>query len=105
MFLADLGATVIKVERPESGGDTRAWGPPYVGSYSTYFTSVNRNKRGVDVFDYLVDTVQRRTSPGDHVPAPQCDVAGPDTGSPDRRLGSARRREARSFPVPPVPGR
>ena len=42
MFLADLGATVIKVERPEVGDDTRAWGPPYVGSSSTYFSSVNR---------------------------------------------------------------
>ena len=47
MFLADLGATVIKVERPEAGDDTRAWGPPYVGSASTYYTSVNRNKRSV----------------------------------------------------------
>jgi len=47
MFLADLGATVIKVERPGSGDDTRAWGPPYVDGTSTYFTSVNRNKRSV----------------------------------------------------------
>jgi crotonobetainyl-CoA:carnitine CoA-transferase CaiB-like acyl-CoA transferase len=47
MFLADLGATVIKVERPGVGDDTRAWGPPYVGSSSTYFSSVNRNKLSV----------------------------------------------------------
>ncbi len=47
MFLADLGATVIKVERPGSGDDTRAWGPPFVGELSTYFTSVNRNKRSI----------------------------------------------------------
>jgi crotonobetainyl-CoA:carnitine CoA-transferase CaiB-like acyl-CoA transferase len=47
MFLADLGATVIKVERPGSGDETRAWGPPYAGSTSTYYTSVNRNKRSV----------------------------------------------------------
>jgi crotonobetainyl-CoA:carnitine CoA-transferase CaiB-like acyl-CoA transferase len=47
MFLADLGATVVKVERPGSGDDTRTWGPPHVGSLSTYFTSVNRNKRSV----------------------------------------------------------
>ena len=47
MFLADLGATVIKVERPDVGDDTRAWGPPYVGATSTYFTSVNRNKRSI----------------------------------------------------------
>jgi crotonobetainyl-CoA:carnitine CoA-transferase CaiB-like acyl-CoA transferase len=44
MFLADLGATVIKVERPGLGDDTRSWGPPYVGQLSTYYTSVNRNK-------------------------------------------------------------
>jgi formyl-CoA transferase len=47
MFLADLGATVIKVERPGLGDDTRTWGPPYVGDTATYFTSVNRNKRSV----------------------------------------------------------
>jgi crotonobetainyl-CoA:carnitine CoA-transferase CaiB-like acyl-CoA transferase len=47
MFLADLGATVVKVERPGRGDDTRQWGPPYVGSMSTYYSSVNRNKRSV----------------------------------------------------------
>ena len=47
MILADLGATVIKVERPGCGDDTRAWGPPYVGATSTYYTSVNRNKRSL----------------------------------------------------------
>ena len=47
MFLADLGATVIKVERPLTGDDTRAWGPPYVGATSTYYASVNRNKRSL----------------------------------------------------------
>src|ERR1700683_2029227 len=45
MFLADLGAGVIKVERPVAGDDTRLWGPPYAGTMSTYFMSVNRNKR------------------------------------------------------------
>jgi crotonobetainyl-CoA:carnitine CoA-transferase CaiB-like acyl-CoA transferase len=49
MFLADLGATVIKVERPEIGDETRQWGPPYVGAFSAYFCSVNRNKRSIDL--------------------------------------------------------
>jgi len=47
MLLADFGATVIKVESPGAGDDTRHWGPPHVGSMSTYYASVNRNKRSV----------------------------------------------------------
>lgn len=42
--LADLGATVIKIERPVVGDDTRAWGPPWSLGSSTYFESVNRSK-------------------------------------------------------------
>jgi crotonobetainyl-CoA:carnitine CoA-transferase CaiB-like acyl-CoA transferase len=48
MLLADLGADVVKVERPGSGDDTRAWGPPWdAHGQATYFESVNRNKRSV----------------------------------------------------------
>lgn len=47
MLLADLGADVIKVERPGSGDDTRAWGPPFAGGEATYFLAVNRNKRSL----------------------------------------------------------
>jgi crotonobetainyl-CoA:carnitine CoA-transferase CaiB-like acyl-CoA transferase len=47
MMLGDLGATVIKVEEPVRGDDTRAWGPPYVDGESTYYLSINRNKRSV----------------------------------------------------------
>jgi crotonobetainyl-CoA:carnitine CoA-transferase CaiB-like acyl-CoA transferase len=48
MVLADLGASVTKVERPDVGDDTRAWGPPYDASgVATYFQSVNRNKDSV----------------------------------------------------------
>ena len=54
--LADLGADVIKVERPGSGDDTRAWGPPYLKdaqgkdtSESAYYISTNRNKRSIAV--------------------------------------------------------
>lgn len=48
MMLGDLGATVIKVERPGQGDDTRAWGPPFdEAGIPTYFLSVNRNKESV----------------------------------------------------------
>src|SRR5438270_2482970 len=46
-ILGDLGADVIKVERPGAGDDTRGWGPPFVGAISSYFLSCNRNKRGI----------------------------------------------------------
>lgn len=52
--LADLGADVIKIERPAGGDDTRSWGPPYTGenptdpgSNSAYFCTANRNKKSV----------------------------------------------------------
>src|SRR4051812_12750304 len=47
MTLGDLGADVIKVERPDGGDDTRAWGPPWRDGESTYFLGLNRNKRSV----------------------------------------------------------
>jgi crotonobetainyl-CoA:carnitine CoA-transferase CaiB-like acyl-CoA transferase len=47
MTLGDLGADVIKVERPGTGDDTRAWGPPWRDGHATYFLGLNRNKRSV----------------------------------------------------------
>jgi len=56
MMLGDLGADVIKVERPGSGDETRGWGPPFVGApygpypgESAYFIAANRNKRSLTV--------------------------------------------------------
>lgn len=50
MMLADMGAEVIKVERPGSGDDTRHWGPPFgPDGQSTYFAGVNRNKRSIAI--------------------------------------------------------
>lgn len=58
MMLADAGATVIKIERPGTGDDSRGWGPPFVGEpgaqESTYFLSVNRSKASV-VLDFNKD--------------------------------------------------
>jgi crotonobetainyl-CoA:carnitine CoA-transferase CaiB-like acyl-CoA transferase len=47
MTLGDLGADVIKIERPDGGDDTRQWGPPFSGGDAAYFLSLNRNKRSV----------------------------------------------------------
>ena len=47
MMLADMGADVVKVERPGAGDDTRGYGPPFLQGESAYFMSINRNKRSL----------------------------------------------------------
>ena len=49
MILADLGAEVIKIENPNGGDDTRAWGPPYASGESAYYLCANRNKKSVAI--------------------------------------------------------
>jgi formyl-CoA transferase len=48
-MLADLGALVIKVERPRVGDDTRRWGPPWTDNSSSYFEAANRSKKSIEL--------------------------------------------------------
>ena len=58
MMLGDLGARIIKIERPGKGDETRAWGPPFTKEgLSAYFLSVNRNKESIALD--LTDSAQR----------------------------------------------
>jgi crotonobetainyl-CoA:carnitine CoA-transferase CaiB-like acyl-CoA transferase len=58
MLLADMGADVIKVERPGEGDETRSWGPPFAGGEATYYLSLNRGKRSI-----ALDLADRRARP------------------------------------------
>jgi crotonobetainyl-CoA:carnitine CoA-transferase CaiB-like acyl-CoA transferase len=77
MILGDLGAEIIKIEKPDSGDDTRSWGPPFIKGESAYFICLNRNKKsltldlqapkGVEILKKLVtisDVLIENFSPG-----------------------------------------
>jgi hypothetical protein len=64
MLLGDLGADVVKVERPGVGDGSRAWGPPFAGGESAYYLQVNRNKRSI-AHDLRDERARRR--PGTRV--------------------------------------
>jgi len=49
MLLGDLGAEILKVERPGTGDDTRTWGPPFAGGESAYYLCCNRNKKSIAI--------------------------------------------------------
>ncbi|OQV16200.1 Succinate--hydroxymethylglutarate CoA-transferase [Hypsibius exemplaris] len=67
--LGDMGAEIIKIEKPGSGDETRNWGPPFVGGESCYFLAVNRNKKSV-----AVDISQPEGATIVQKIAAQCDV-------------------------------
>lgn len=70
MMLGDLGADVLKIERPETGDETRGWGPPFDDrGESAYFLAVNRNKRSMalDLDDPADRGVVRRLAAEAHV--------------------------------------
>jgi formyl-CoA transferase len=69
MMLGDLGAEVIKVERPGTGDDTRTWGPPFVGGESAYYLCCNRNKKSI-----VIDLKDPRGVEVIHELARVCDV-------------------------------
>jgi formyl-CoA transferase/CoA:oxalate CoA-transferase len=58
MILSDLGAEVIKIEKPDGGDETRAWGPPFIDGISYYFLSLNRGKKSV-VLDLKKNEAQK----------------------------------------------
>ena len=68
MMLGDLGAQVVKIERPGSGDDTRLFGPPFIGGESAYYLALNRNKRSItldfstpDGKEQLLELVKKAT--------------------------------------------
>jgi formyl-CoA transferase len=67
-LLGDMGADVVKIEQPGTGDETRQWGPPFIAGESSYFMSVNRNKRSVTLdlkSDAGIEALRRLTQSAD----------------------------------------
>lgn len=62
VILAEMGADVIKVEKPDGGGDARLWGPPFVGGASLMFHATNRNKRSITLDIKNAEDIARLTA-------------------------------------------
>lgn len=58
-ILGDLGATVIKIEQPGKGDDTRQFGPPYIAGESAYYLGLNRNKKSITL-DFSIPEHKQR---------------------------------------------
>ncbi|VWX49929.1 CaiB/BaiF CoA-transferase family protein [Novosphingobium sp. 9U] len=80
--LGDLGATIIKVERPGAGDDTRAWSPPSVGRHSSTFLALNRNKSSICID---VDTVEGQRLLGELAATADIFLHSMKPGSAERR--------------------
>src|SRR5260370_29194804 len=96
LLLADLGATVIKIEQPDQGDDVRAWGPPFLDGESLWFLSVNRNKHSL--------TLDLRAEAG--APALRRPTPGPDLGAANHTPpapGSVGASPPHAPPRPPRP--
>jgi crotonobetainyl-CoA:carnitine CoA-transferase CaiB-like acyl-CoA transferase len=68
LLLGDMGADVVKIELPATGDETRQWGPPFIAGESSYFMSVNRNKRSVTLdlkSEAGLEVLRRLTSSAD----------------------------------------
>ena len=86
LLLGDMGADVIKIERPGTGDDTRGWGPPFVGTESAYYLGVNRNKRSLTLD---LSTEEGREHPEPFDPARRCGHRQFQNGDPGA-VGSRR---------------
>ena len=83
MQLGDLGAEVIKVERPGEGDDTRAFAPPFQGDQAAYFLSVNRNKKSI-----TLDMKSERGQGGALAADRRCRMCWSRTSAPARWIAS-----------------
>ena len=81
-ILGDLGATIIKVERPNGGDDTRAWLPPSVGRHSSTYLALNRNKTSVCID---IDTADGRRLIAELVKTADIFIHSMKPGSAERR--------------------